>query len=89
VRRQDDRHAVVVAQPAQVLEQVPRRARIEARARLVEQQHRRPRQEALRELRAAREAARQALDELVLPVGDPEAIEQLGDPRLQPGAARP
>ena len=89
VRRQHDGHAVVVAQASADTEAVAARARIEPGTRLVEQQHGRPRQEPLRQLDAAREPAREALDQLAAPLGEAEALEQRGDALGEPGAAQP
>ena len=52
---------------------------VEARARLVEEQNGRSRQQSLRQLDAAGEATRESLDQVATPLAEAEPVEELGD----------
>src|SRR6185295_3632739 len=71
---QQHRHAL---QAPQRVPEVPPRAGVEARRRLVEQQHLGPVKERLRQLDPALEAAGELLDALRLPIREPEAGQLL------------
>ena len=79
VRRQEDGRAVGVADLAEVVPQAAAADRVEARGRLVEEQHPGPMHEAADDLELALHAARERLERLVDVVAEPDDVGELLD----------
>ena len=89
LRRQQQRRAVA-DEAAQHVPQLDAAARVEAGGRLVEEEHRRRRDEADREVEPAPHAAGVVLDDPVAGVGEREPLEQLvGQPARPRARGRP
>ena len=85
VGREEDGQLLLARKPLELLPHRRPRLRVEARGRLVEEQHLRPVDEPERHVEPALHPARVRADDAVGELADPEGLEQLVDPAAKLG----